>query len=93
MSCSGHNFCVQSQTVSYEKWCSCSGNKPIIGKLLVSFTILPVQALIIVREGIKKPIESVIMIIPGMGGGSSRGDHTLSGFFFLNAPNLVVWLH
>ena len=45
------------------------------------------------REGVKKPIESVIMIIPGRGwGGSVGGDHTLLGFFF-NAPNLVVWLY
>ena len=44
------------------------------------------------REGLKKYIESVIMIIPGRGGGSAGGDHTLLGFFF-NAPNLVVWLY
>ena len=32
-----------------------------------------------IREGVKKPIESVIMIIPGRGG-SAGGDHTLLGF-------------
>ena len=35
----------------------------------------------LVREGLKKTIESVIMIIAGRGGRSAGGDHTLLGFF------------
>ena len=38
----------------------------------------------VLREGVKKHIESVLMIIPGRGGGGSvGGDHTLLGFVFL----------
>ena len=33
-----------------------------------------------IREGVKKTIESVIIIIPGRGGRSAGGDHTLLGF-------------
>ena len=35
----------------------------------------------VVRGGLKKTIESVIMIIAGWGGGSAGGDHTTLGFF------------
>ena len=45
----------------------------------------------LVREGVKKNIESVIMIIAG-GGGAACGYYTLLGFIF-NASNLVVWLY
>ena len=46
------------------------------------------------RDGVKKTIESVIIIIPGWGerGGFAGGDPTLLGFFS-NAPNLVVWFY
>ena len=48
-----------------------------------------------VREGLKKNIESMIMIISGRGKGgwSAGGDHTPFRLFFFNAPNLVVWLY
>ena len=42
----------------------------------------------VLREGVKKTIESAIMLIPG-GGRSAGGDHTHLGCFS-NAPNLVV---
>ena len=42
-------------------------------------------------RGKKKPIESVIMIIPG--GGGVRGWWSNPLRFFFNAPNLVGWLY
>ena len=49
----------------------------------------------IIREGVKKrTIESVIMIIPGRGGGGGpRVLITPSYLGFFNAPNLIVWLY
>ena len=46
---------------------------------------------ILVREGLKKPIESVIMIIAGEGG-STGGDHTPLGFFWCSKPSCLAIL-
>ena len=45
------------------------------------------------REGVKKPIESVIMIIAGRELGVHEWCSHPLRFFFFNAPNLVVWLY
>ena len=43
----------------------------------------------VVREALKKNVESVSMLIPRGGGSTSQWSHLLR--FFLYAPNLIVW--